>query len=91
MAAQLLALAFALVSVVCLVLVLRHAFSRSLGTGVMVLLVPFYVLVYAFTQFEHPRKNVLVSALFASGVLSAVFYALGALALMRPPVAPPPF
>ena len=41
----------------CSLVVLVHAFRRSLGTGVMVLCVPCYNLYYAFSQFEHPRKG----------------------------------
>jgi translocator protein len=47
--------------VTCFVAVLRHAFSRSLGTGFMVLCVPCYNVYYAFSQFEHRRKGLLIS------------------------------
>ena len=72
---------FGLVTLVCAVFLLVHAFRRSLGTGMLVLLVPCYVLVYAFSQFEHPRKNLIVAGFFASSLLAAVFLGLGAYAL----------
>jgi translocator protein len=84
--------AFGALSLVCAVFLLVHAFRRSLGTGMMVLLVPFYLPVYAFSQFEHSRKNLIVSAFFASTVLAAVFLGLGAHALelvVVHPSAPP--
>ncbi|NOK39745.1 hypothetical protein D7W79_20470 [Corallococcus exercitus] len=85
-----LAILFGVVSLVCAVLLLTHAFRRSVGTGVMVLLIPCYMLVYAFSQFEHPRKNLIVAGFVASTVLTAVFLGLGvhgiaALAARTPP------
>ncbi|ADO75650.1 hypothetical protein [Stigmatella aurantiaca] len=73
-----LAALFALVTLVCAVFLLLHAFRRSVGTGMMVLLIPFYVLFYAFSQFEHPRKNLILAGFFGCSVLAAVFLGLGA-------------
>lgn len=61
-----------LVAVVCFVLVLRHAFARSVGTGFMVLLIPIYNVVYGFTQFEHPKKGLVLAGwlgCFVAGVV----------------------
>ena len=76
-----LAALFGVITLVCAVFLLIHAFRRSLGTGMMVLLVPCYLPVYAFSQFEHPRKNVIVTAFVASTVLAAVFLGMGARSL----------
>ena len=87
-----LAALFGVITLICAVFLLIHAFRRSLGTGMMVLLVPCYLPVYAFSQFEHPRKNLIIAGFFGGTVLAAVFLGLGAHALeqvlMRPP--PPP-
>jgi translocator protein len=72
---------FGFTSLVCAFFLLRHAFRRSVGTGVMVLLVPAYVFFYAFSQFEHPRKNLIVSAFVACTLLAAVFFGVGARSL----------
>ncbi len=56
--------------------ILRSAFARSLGTGLMVLLVPVYVFWYAVGQFEHPRKPAIVCAWLASLGLAVVCFAL---------------
>jgi hypothetical protein len=56
----------------------------------MVLLVPCYMLVYAFSQFEHPRKNLILAGFFGSSVLAAVFLGLGAHALEQVMLRPPP-
>ena len=52
--------------------ILRHAFGRSLGTGLMVLLIPAYVAWFAVGQFEHRRKAFLVPAWFACIGVAAV-------------------
>lgn len=61
-----------LLSVSCFALVLLHAFGRSVGTGVVVLMLPIYNIVYAFTQFEHRRKGWVIAGLlggFVGGVV----------------------
>ena len=85
-----LATVFGLIALACAAFLLVHAFRRSLGTGMMVLLVPCYMLVYAFSQFEHPRKNLIVAGFFASTVLAGVFLGLGAHALEQVMLRPPP-
>ncbi|QSQ20856.1 hypothetical protein JY651_37360 [Pyxidicoccus parkwayensis] len=88
-----LAILFGLVALVCAVILLIHAFRRSVGTGVMVLLIPCYVLFYAFSQFEHPRKGLIVAGFMACTVLAAVFLGLGAhgLSELSSHVPPPGF
>lgn len=73
-----LAALFAVVTLACAAFLLVHAFRRSVGTGMMVLLIPCYILFYAFSQFEHPRKNVILAGFFGCSVLAAVFLGLGA-------------
>ena len=85
-----LAALFGLVTSVCAVILLIHAFRRSVGTGMMVLLIPFYILFYAFSQFEHPRKNLIVAGFFGGSVLAGVFLGLGAHALEQVMLRPPP-
>ena len=67
-----------LVSLGSFVFVLRHAFGRSIGTGVIVLCIPFYNLYYAFSQFEHRRKYLIVPLWLAAFGLGAVLLAFGA-------------
>jgi drug/metabolite transporter (DMT)-like permease len=56
--------------------VLVHALGRSVGTAALVLAMPLYVFVYAFTQFEHRWKGWIASALVAFAVLTLVFAGL---------------
>jgi translocator protein len=53
----------ALVAVACTVRILVDAFQRSVGAGVMVALIPFFILYYAFAHFEHPRKGLVLAGL----------------------------
>jgi benzodiazapine receptor len=85
-----LAALFGLITLVCVIFLLIHAFRRSLGTGMMVLLIPFYMLVYAFSQFEHPRKNLILAGFFGCSVLAAVFLGLGAHGVSRAMMGLPP-
>jgi predicted membrane protein len=63
---------FAIAAAALTVPILRHAFGRSLGTGLMVLLIPAYVAWFAVGQFEHRRKALLVPAWFACIGVAAV-------------------
>ena len=55
-----------LVSVFCFVLVLMHAFQRSLGTGFMVLCIPCYQVYYGFSQFEHRHKGLILAGMIGA-------------------------
>jgi translocator protein len=71
-----------LLSLACFLVVLAHGFRRSLGTGFMVLLIPFYQVVYGFTQFEHRRRG-LVLAGWLWSLLVAMVFRVAAMAAMR--------
>jgi len=88
MTLALLAWALATLSTACAVLILIHAFRRSPGTGVMVLCIPFYMVFYAFTQFEHRWKGLIVTTWLAALLLSATFSSISA-GLSGGVVAPP--
>jgi benzodiazapine receptor len=71
---------FQLLTVVCFVLVLLHAFQRSVGTGMMVLLIPIVCIVYGFTQFEHRHKGLILAGWLGGFVVAVV---LRSVALVR--------
>jgi hypothetical protein len=60
----------------CAAMVVVHAFRRSLGTGVMVLLIPPYHFVYGFSQFEHRYKGPILAGWMGGLVLGVVLRAL---------------
>ncbi len=67
---------FTLVCVVCMAMVLLHAFHRSVGTGMMVLFLPPYLVIYGITQFEHRLKGLILAGYLGGGVLGITFRAL---------------
>jgi hypothetical protein len=69
-------LLFLLVSVGCYALVLGHAFGRSVGTGFMVLCIPFYFPFYGFSQFEHRHKGLILAGALGGFVLGVVLRAM---------------
>lgn len=81
MTLALLAALFALCFAGGSILILAFAFRRSTGTGFIVLLIPGYIFYFAFSQFEHRFKPLLLSVWFGSLGLSAVFFALSQSAL----------
>jgi translocator protein len=81
-----LAALFSILACVCSAFILTHAFRQSVGTGVMVLCIPCFIFSYAFHQFEHPRKGLIVSGWLASVGVCVVLLA----ALMHATGGPPP-
>ena len=77
------------VGLICSTFVIVHAFRRSVGTGVMVLFVPFYVVYYAFSQFEHRSKGLLLAGwlgcLIPGVVMVQTAVAAGAPRWVEPP------
>ncbi len=73
----LLGLAFHVMAVGCFVLVLVHAFKRSVGTGFMVLCIPFYQVLYGFSQFEHARKGLVLAGWLGGFVVGVVLRFVG--------------
>lgn len=72
----------------CLLPVLVFAFRRSVGTGFMVLCLPVYTLYFAFGQFEHRFKGMLLAGAVGGFVLGVVLRAVG-LALGAADLPPP--
>jgi translocator protein len=65
------------VSVLCYAVVLVHAFSRSVGSGFMVLCLPVYNIYYAFSQFEHRHKGLVVAGWLGLFVIGVVLRVVG--------------
>lgn len=76
-----LGLVFIFIAIACWTIVILHGFQRSVGTGFMVLLIPIVNIFYAFTQFEHRRKGLILAGwlgLFPVGVVLRVMGAYSA-------------
>ena len=75
-----------LISFVCSIMVLIHAFSKGGALqGILCLCIPLYILYYAFAKFEHPKKNMILAGMIGGVVLEVVFMMIGGVS-MRPPV-----
>jgi len=71
-----LGLVFSALGLACAAMVLIHAFRRSVGTGFMVLCIPCYILYYAFSQFEHGRKSLIIAGLVGGLTLAGATRAM---------------
>lgn len=69
-------LAFSLAGLVCNIIILVHAFKKSVGTGFLCLCVPCYILYYMFTEFEHENKNLIIAGSLIGGVVGSGLNAL---------------
>lgn len=79
-ALAILGLLFIFVAIACWTVIILHGFQRSIGTGFMVLLIPIVNVFYAFTQFEHRRKGLIIAGwlgLFPVGIVLRVMGAHG--------------
>lgn len=61
-----------IISLVCSIFILIHAFKKSVGTGFMVLCIPFYILYYMFSVFEHEKKQLIIGGWFVGFVLNVL-------------------
>ena len=70
--------ALALASAVCSIIILVAAFQESLGKGLLCLCIPFYILFFAFTEFEPAaiRKELFLALWLGPALLSAAIRVL---------------
>lgn len=86
----LVSLLFSLVSLVCSILILIHAFQQSVGKGFLCLCVPCYIIYYMFSEFEHPQKGLIIAGFWVgalgSGIINGVTQMNARQAMMSPGV-----
>jgi len=71
-----------LISFVCWIIVLVHAFSKGGALqGFLSLCIYPYAIYYAFARFEHPKKNMIILGMLGGLVLEIVFYVIGGVAM----------
>jgi translocator protein len=71
-----LALIFGLVSFVCGIIVLIHAFKESVGQGLLCLFCGPYALYYGFAKFQHEKKGMILAGWLGAAVLAGVLNGL---------------
>jgi hypothetical protein len=75
----------ALISFVCWIIILIHAFSKGGALqGFLSLCIPFYIIYYAFARFEHPKKNLIVVGYLVGGILAGVFLSMAGVYMPHP-------
>ena len=73
----------ALVSFVCAIIILIHAFSKGgIVQGLLSFFVPFYIIYYAFARFEHPKKAMVVWGMIAAFILQIALTVMGGFSAM---------
>jgi translocator protein len=68
-----------LVGFVCSIFILIHAFQSSVGEGFLCLCVPCYILYYAFSKFEHPKKGLILGGWLGFSIVGNVLVQLGSM------------
>jgi benzodiazapine receptor len=63
---------FSLISFVCNIIILIHAFKTSVGEGFMCLCIPCYSLYYMFAKFEHEKKGLIIAGALGGGIIGNV-------------------
>ncbi len=56
-----LGLVCAVIGLVSSIFILIDAFQKSVGKGFMVLCIPCYIIYYMSSEFEHPKKQLIVT------------------------------
>ncbi len=76
---SILGLVCSLASLVCTIIILVDAFKKEVVKGILCLCVPLYILFYAFTQFEHEKKGMIIGG-WLGGTIVSIACQLGAVA-----------
>ena len=69
-----------LASLACSIIILIDAFKTEVIKGVLCLCVPFYILYYAFTQFENDNKGVIIAVWLLGSIVNVGLQVAGAAA-----------
>lgn len=65
------------------VMILIHAFKADTMQGILCLCVPCYIFYYAFAQFEHEKKGIILGVWIASIFLSGTCTGIGQMLVMQ--------
>ena len=67
-----LSLICAIAAFVCSIIILIAAFSDEFVKGLLCLCLPFYILYYAFTWFNHEKKGLIIGVWLGGGILNVL-------------------
>ncbi|MCW5936279.1 MAG: hypothetical protein KIT11_03105 [Fimbriimonadaceae bacterium] len=66
---QILGSLFAIVSLVCSIIILIDAFKSAIWKGIVGILCGLYLLYYGIVEFKHPNKTVILAVWLISAIL----------------------
>lgn len=72
---------FSIVSLICMIIVLIHAFKNEVWKGVLSFFCGIYLLIYSFTEFEHEKKGLIIAGILGAGFLGGALTQFGAMQL----------
>ena len=75
---SILGMLFSLVSFVCSIIILIHAFKNEIWKGIVGLLCGLYLLYYGFVEFQHEKKGLILGVWLGSIVLAVICQMVGA-------------
>lgn len=67
-----------LVSFVCAIFILIEAFKSAVWKGIVGLFCGLYLLYFAFTEFQHEKKGMIIAGWLVAGILGGVLINMGA-------------
>lgn len=82
---------FWVVSFVCSIIILIDAFKNEIWKGIVSLLCGLYMLYYAFAEFQHEKKTLILVGWLLGGLVGTGIYMAGAFSGMAsgaPPLTP---
>ncbi|HLK59563.1 MAG TPA: hypothetical protein VKU00_23575 [Chthonomonadaceae bacterium] len=68
---------FCLVGFVCAIIILIDAFKNEIWKGIVAFLCWIYMLYYAFAEFQHEKKGLILAGWIIGGVLGGVLLNMG--------------
>jgi benzodiazapine receptor len=60
---------FSIMTLVCHIIILIHAFKSSVGEGFLCLCVPCYIIYYMFSKFDHPKKGLIIGLWWTGNII----------------------
>lgn len=66
-----------LVATVCQIIILIDAFKNAVWKGLLGFFCGFYLLYYAFVEFQNEKKTQIIAAWLGSAIVGGIFWSMG--------------
>ncbi|MBS1714655.1 MAG: hypothetical protein JST30_10005 [Armatimonadetes bacterium] len=74
-----LAFPFYILSLVCSIIILIHAFKNAVWKGILGFFCGIYLLYYMFVEFQHEKKWLIIAGSLGGGIIGYIFAFMGAM------------